>query len=114
MFSIDSQSPRAVDFAPAIERASKIRAARADVLARCCAGGSIGELRAEVAAADPQSAVASMRLLGAVEAIPATGGKVAARRLLARAAIAESATLGAMDDRDWSALAEASAEGHLG
>jgi hypothetical protein len=48
--------------------------------------------------------LAELRLLPVLEAIPAVGGKVASRRLMAAAGVPEDIELGAIPEAAWSVL----------
>ena len=57
-----------------------------------------------VAAPQRPEGLAELRLLPVLEAIPAVGGKVASRRLMAAAGVPEDIELGAIPEAAWSVL----------
>jgi len=87
-------------FAAAIEWAARTRASRERFVGRCAEGLTLTDVRDELAGGRPE--IAELRLLPVVEAILA--GKVAARRLLATAGLAEDVSLGEVDEEAWSLL----------
>ncbi|MFN8053243.1 MAG: hypothetical protein U0Q22_17510 [Acidimicrobiales bacterium] len=96
--------------AAALAWADRTRRFRTAFVDRCAAGlgldGVRDEVRREVAdlPAPEADRLAELRLLGVLEAMPAVGGKVASRRLLASAGLSEDVVLGEVDDRAWDAL----------
>jgi len=94
----------------AVEWAARTRAFREAFVARCAAGLTLVDVRAEldrergVLPAREVDRLAELRLLPVAEAIPACGGKVASRRLLAAAGLREDVVLGDVSDAAWERL----------
>lgn len=94
----------------ALEWAARTRSFRDRFVGRCSDGLSLGDVRAEldrerhVLPAREVDRLAELRLLPVLEAIPAVGGKVASRRLLAGAGLPEDVVLGDVSDQAWSRL----------
>ena len=94
----------------ALEWAARTRAFRERFVGRCSAGLSLADVRAElererhVLPAREVDRLAELRLLPVLEAIPAVGGKVASRRLMAAAGVPEDIELGAIPEAAWSVL----------
>ena len=74
---------------------------------RCIAADSLSTAREAFEIAEPDSAVRTMRLLGLLEALPSSGGKVASRRLLGQLGIGESAELADVTPAAWGLLTAA-------
>jgi hypothetical protein len=93
----------------ALAWAERTRAFRAAFLSRC-GGLTLGDVRAELQrelaelTAPEADRLAELRLLPVLESIPAVGGKVASRRLMAGAGLAEDVELGDVDDAAWQFL----------
>lgn len=85
----------------ALQWAEQTRADREDFLAKCV-GLGLAAVRAEVVAGGAR--LGDLRLLPVLEAIPQVGGKVASRRLMASAGLAEDVVLGDVDDATWDRL----------
>lgn len=98
--------------ADALDWANRTREFRRAFVQRCADGLSLADVRSELAAADhaltgPEvDRLAELRLLPVLEAMPAIGGKIASRRLIAAAGLAEDVELGAIDDAAWTVLLE--------
>lgn len=96
-------------FDDAIVWATRTREFR-DAFVDRCGGLSLADVRAElererdVLPAREVDRLAELRLLPVMEAIPACGGKVASRRLLAGAGLDEDVVLGDVDATQWEAL----------
>lgn len=97
-------------FDAAISWAARTREFRDAFVRRCAAGLSLAEVRAEldlerdVLPSREVDRLAELRLLPVMEAIPACGGKVSSRRLLASAGLDEDVTLGDVGPAAWSVL----------
>lgn len=93
-----------VRFDAAIAGAVSIREERDALTRRCVEADSLSALRDAFEASTPDSPVRSMRLLGVLEALAGSGGKVASRRLLARLGVDEAATLAEIAPSAWDAM----------
>ena len=72
----------------AVAWARSIRSERAEFVDRCGSDLDLDAVRAAVGATEASDAVTSLRLLTILEAMPAIGGKVASRRLMAATGLA--------------------------
>lgn len=94
----------------ALEWADRTRSFRERFVGRCTDGLSLADVKSEldrerhVLPAREVDRLAELRLLPVLEAIPAVGGKVSSRRLLAGAGLPEDVTLGDVGEAEWSWL----------
>ena len=102
----DATEP-AVRFDRAIAGAVRIRAERDAVMECCCAADSLTVVREALDTSEPDSPVRTMRLLGLLEALPSSGGKVASRRWLGELGLDESAALADVTPAAWDLLTTA-------